>query len=96
LSVLGTSTDAQVSIKKLNQLVSLIKKKEIPSIFLETSVSPYSIKRIQQETGVNIGDELYGDSLGAPGTLASTYVGMLRLNSLSISNGLRGLEKSND
>lgn len=88
MSVLGVSTDAQISIKKIENLVKDIKTRSIPSVFLETSVSPYAIQRIQEESGAHIGGELYGDSLGGPDTTASTYVGMLKHNASTIMEGL--------
>jgi manganese/zinc/iron transport system substrate-binding protein len=88
LSVLGVSTDAQISIKKVENLVKEIKARKIPAVFLETSVSPYAIQRIQEESGAQIGGELYGDSLGAPGTVASTYVGMIKNNASVVVEGL--------
>lgn len=88
MSVLGVSTDAQVSIKKIENLIKQIKIRKIRAVFLETSVSPYAIQRIQQESGAVIGGELYGDSLGAPDSVASTYVGMLKHNAQIVSEGL--------
>ncbi|HVJ64470.1 MAG TPA: zinc ABC transporter substrate-binding protein [Bdellovibrionota bacterium] len=88
MSVLGVSTDAQISIKKIENLVKDIKKRSVPAVFLETSVSPYAIQRIQEESGAKIGGELYGDSLGGPDTVASTYVGMLKHNAQIVVEGL--------
>ena len=46
------------------------------------------MQRIAAEAKVKIGEPLYGDSVGVPGSGADSYVGMMRANAQSIVRGL--------
>jgi manganese/iron transport system substrate-binding protein len=60
-------------------------------IFAETTINPALIKTVAAEAGVKLAPEqLYSDSLGAPGSDADTYVKMLVANTRSIVESLGG------
>lgn len=80
MSVMGASTVAQISIAKIEAIAKSLKSRKIPAVYTEASISPYAIQKVQEESGARLGGELYGDALGAPDTVASTYVGMLKHN----------------
>ena len=56
---------------------------------METSVNPKLIREIAREADVEIGGELYSDSMGKAGTAGETYLGMMRENVLKIVQALR-------
>lgn len=89
LGVQGISTVTEAGLADMTALADLIRQREVPAIFVETSVSPRTIQRLRDETGVRIGGELFSDALGEPGRLeeaagerydVGTYAGMFRHN----------------
>jgi manganese/zinc/iron transport system substrate-binding protein len=75
-------------------MVSLIIERDIPAIFLESSVAPRSIESLirgveQRGSKVNLGGELYSDAMGARDTPEGTYTGMFRHNVNTITEALR-------
>jgi manganese/iron transport system substrate-binding protein len=94
LEVLGTpigvSTDEEASAQTVARLVDDVRRTGIPAVFIETTVNPNVIRRIAAETGARIGGELYSDSLGAEGSGAESYVGMIVHNTRVVVNALGG------
>lgn len=85
----GTSSAAEASAKDLAALVDLIKREGVRAIFAESSIDPKVAREIAKDTGVRIVDDLYGDSLGEPGSGADTIEGMLLANARKIAEALR-------
>lgn len=63
----GMSTNVEAGLADRANLVDLIKKQNIPAIFVESSVNPAAMHEIAKESGVVIGGELFSDALGSPG-----------------------------
>ena len=79
----GISTATEVAESSLRELADLIVKRKIPAGFVESSVSPRTIEKLQQMIGgrhFQLGGELFSDSLGPSGSATGTYAGMLRHN----------------
>lgn len=97
--VQGISTLTEAGLADVVSIVDLIKKNNIPAIFVETSVSPAVIERISRDAQVAIGGALFSDAMGEPGYIKdpelqegydpSTYEGMLKHNILTILRGLK-------
>ncbi|MDQ3140853.1 MAG: zinc ABC transporter substrate-binding protein [Bacteroidota bacterium] len=87
-SLLGTSTDADVQSADLIRINQLIKTRNIPAIFIESTVNPKLIQQLQIENRIEIGGSLYADSLGDELSPASTYIKMLKHNADIISSAL--------
>ena len=85
----STSTQAEPSAKDIAALVDLIRKENVKAIFAESSVDPKVAEQIAKDTGVRIVDDLYGDSLGEPGSGAETVHGMLLANARKIAEALK-------
>ena len=66
------------------ETIDSIKEFGVKAIFVETSVNQKLIRQIAKEAGVEIGGELYSDSMGRSGTAGETYIGMMRENVLKI------------
>ena len=79
----GVTADSQ------RKTIESIRQHGVKAIFVETSVNKKLIRSIAEEAGVDIGGELYSDSMGAPGTAGETYIGMMRENILTIVNALK-------
>ncbi len=85
----GASTGVEPSAAEIAALVETIRRENVRAIFTESSVDPKVARRVAEETNVKIVEDLYGDSLGAPGTGADTIDGMLLSNARKIAEALR-------
>lgn len=83
------STQAEPSAKDIATLQDLIKRENVKAIFAESSLDPKIASQVAKDTGVKIVDDLYGDSLGEPGSGAETVDGMLLANARKIAEALR-------
>jgi manganese/zinc/iron transport system substrate-binding protein len=95
LGLQGVSTEAEASAADVQDLADFIVKRQVPAIFVETSVPPRTIEAVQaavqaQGFEVKIGGTLYSDALGDPETPAGTYTGMLRHNTDTLVQALAG------
>ncbi len=89
----GLSTATEFGVQDVSRMVHLITEREIPAIFVETSVSTRSIESViagVRERGYEVrnGGSLYSDSMGARGTPEGTYTGMFRYNVETIVQAL--------
>lgn len=91
-SIWGISTETEPSAREVANIVGAIRKAGVPAVFIETTINPKLMQRIAAEAGVGIGAPLYGDSVGAPGSGADSYLGMMRANAQAIARGLSGPE----
>ena len=87
-AVVGVSTEEEPSARRVQQLIDLVRDTGVPTIFVEATVNPSVIERIADDAGVEVGDPLYGDSVGEPGSGAEDYVGMMRANVAALVEGL--------
>jgi manganese/zinc/iron transport system substrate-binding protein len=94
----GISTETDAGLANIQEAVRFILQRKIPAIFVESSVNPATIKRVQsdcQTAGhqVKIPGELYSDAMGAPGEhpgyAVETYEGMLKYNTDTLANALK-------
>jgi len=94
----GISTETEAGIQAVNAAVDYILKRKIAAVFVESSVSPKTIERVQADVRargfqVKIGGELYSDAMGQPGEHPGyevhTYEGMIRYNVDTIVKALK-------
>ena len=85
----GTSTGVEPSAAAIATLIETIRREGVRAIFAESSVDPKVARRVAEETNVKVVDDLYGDSLGAPGSGADTIDGMLLSNARKIADALK-------
>lgn len=95
IGIQGISTESEAGLKKIEDTVSLIVERQIPAVFVESSVGDHNIKAIVEGAkarghDVKIGGTLYSDAMGASGTAEGTYVGMMLHNIKTIAEGLGG------
>lgn len=94
LGLQGISTVAEYGVNDVRELVDLIVARQIPAIFVESSVPERSINAVREGClarghKVVIGGTLYSDAMGGAGSGADTYVGMVRSNVTTIVEALR-------
>lgn len=91
----GISTEAQAGTADVQALANFIVEKQIPAVFVESSVPQRNVEAVQaavQAKGfeVNIGGSLFSDAMGSEGTPEGTYIGMVRHNIDTIVTALAG------
>jgi manganese/zinc/iron transport system substrate-binding protein len=91
----GISTEAQAGTADVQALADFIVEKQIPAIFVESSVPQRNVEAVQaavqaQGFEVKIGGSLFSDALGSEGTPEGTYIGMVRHNIDTIVTALAG------
>jgi ABC-type Zn uptake system ZnuABC Zn-binding protein ZnuA len=84
------STVAQPSAKDVVDLIGKIRAEHVRAIFTESSLNPALEQQIASEAGVKVYANLYGDTLGPPGSPGATYIGMERWNMRAMVAGFLG------
>ncbi len=82
------NAESQITPKRMARTISLVKKKNIPSVFCESTVSNESQMVVVNETGAKFGGNLFVDSLSSANGPANSYLGMLKHNLKIIKKGL--------
>lgn len=90
----GISTLSEIGLRDVTNLVDFIIARDIPAVFVETSVSDKSLKAVQegvrkQGKELAIGGNLYSDAMGQKNTPEGTYVGMVKHNVNTIVKALQ-------
>jgi len=86
--IIGVSTEADVQTADMIRVAKTIQEKQVPALFVESTINPKILQQIAKDNDVKIGGELYADSLGKLGSEGDTYIGMLLHNAKTISKGL--------
>ena len=91
----GISTESEAGVKDLEDLIDFIVERNIPSVFVETSVADKNVRALVEGAkarglDVEIGGELFSDAMGEPGSYEGTYLGMIDHNVTTITNALGG------
>ena len=82
------NAESQITPKRMARTISLVKNKNIPSVFCESTVSNESQMVVASETGANFQGDLFVDSLSQDDESANTYLKMLQHNLTLIKKGL--------
>lgn len=84
-SIQGVSTDSEAGTRDISELADFIVKRDIKAVFVESSVPKRTIESLQEavkERGkaLEIGGELYSDSLGDEKNNTETYIKTVKKN----------------
>ena len=95
VGIQGISTESEAGVRDIERLVDLLVEREISAVFVESTVSDRNIRALlagAESRGhrVRIGGSLYSDAMGASGTYAGTYAGMIDHNVTLITRELGG------
>jgi len=85
----GNEMGAGTTPQRRKLVVDSIRSYRVKAVFVETSVNPKLIRQIAKEANVQVGGQLYSDSMGSAGTAGETYIGMMRENVLTIIQALK-------
>lgn len=90
IAIQGLSTEDEAGVGDIQGVVNEVVEREIPVMFVESSVPPNTIEAVQeaaaaQDWDVEIGVRvLYSDAMGSEGDYGETYIGMLATNVITI------------
>jgi manganese/zinc/iron transport system substrate-binding protein len=96
----GISTDVEVAIGRMDEVVRFLVERKIKAVFVESAVAPRIVENLIPECrrkghDVRVGRSdndlyvLYADALGPPESGADTYLGMIRANVDTIVSALK-------
>jgi manganese/zinc/iron transport system substrate-binding protein len=94
-SLMGVTTESETGLWRLRRVVELVVERRLPAIFYEAGIPKAPILAVLRgcqalgHTPRLLGP-LYCDCLGAPGTPADNYIGMLTSNVRLVAQGLGG------
>ena len=90
-TLIGISTEEQPSAQTVTRLVEEIRRTQVPAIFAETTINPQLIRTVAEEAQVQLApQELYSDSIGAPGSPGDSYINMMISNTRAVVEALGG------
>ena len=97
----GISTATEAGTGDVQDLAEFVAEREIPAMFVESSVSARSIEAVREAVrargfDVEIGGNLYSDALGGAGSGADYYEGMIRHNVNTIVGALAPAEQAGE
>jgi manganese/zinc/iron transport system substrate-binding protein len=92
----GISTAAEFGLNDMVRVAELIVQRRLPAVFTESTTPARLMENVVQMARlrgapVRIAGELYADALGAAGSGAETYEGMVRRNVELLVRGLAGV-----
>ncbi len=92
-AIQGKSTASEATTADIERVADAVAAGDLRAVFIESSVPQQTIDAVlaaaaQQGREVEIGGELYGDSLGNPGSPDGRYAGAVRHNADAIASGL--------
>lgn len=87
--VAGLSSAAEPDARAVATIIDLIRREQVPAVFFELTTNPKLLRQIGTDAGVRLAEPLFTDSLGAPGSGAETYLGLIRTNTTRIVSALR-------
>ena len=93
--VQGISTASEAGLSRIPELIHMIGERKVPAVFKESSVAGRMIDAIIEGAAargihLQVGPELYSDALGATGSGADTYEGMMAHNFQAVAVSLGG------
>jgi manganese/zinc/iron transport system substrate-binding protein len=91
----GISTESEAGLRDIVELIDFIVKRDIPAIFVETSVADKNVRALIEGARSRghqlvMGGELFSDAMGPRGHWTGTYIGMIDHNVSTIASALGG------
>lgn len=81
------NADQQGTPKQVKDLITVIRKNNIPVVFSESTISDKPAKQVAKETGAVYGGVLYVDSLSDAKGRVPTYLDLLDVTTSTVANG---------
>ena len=80
--------DSQVTAQRLAGVIHLVKERQLPAVFCESTVSSAAQEEVAAATGARLAGVFYVDSLSGPEGPAPTLLELQRHNMRTLTNGL--------
>jgi ABC-type Zn uptake system ZnuABC Zn-binding protein ZnuA len=87
------TTQAQASAGETADLIELIERERVKAIFPEAGISQKLEQAIAEQTGAEVGGELWADALGPEGSSGATYLEAVASNTETLVDGFTGGEQ---
>ncbi|MGH6793282.1 MAG: metal ABC transporter substrate-binding protein [Methyloceanibacter sp.] len=81
------NADEQGTPQQVRKVIDLMREKQIPVLFSESTISDRAAKQVAKETGARYGGVLYVDSLSAENGPVPTYLDLLKVTVETIAKG---------
>jgi manganese/iron transport system substrate-binding protein len=81
------NADEQGTPQQVRKVIDLVREKDIPVVFSESTISDRAAKQVAKETGARYGGVLYVDSLSAADGPVPTYLDLLKVTVETIVKG---------
>jgi manganese transport system substrate-binding protein len=82
--------ESQVTPQRLARLIDLVRRRRVPAVFCESTVSDEAQREVAREAGSRFGGVFYVDSLSLPDGPAPSLLALQRHNLRTLVQGLRG------
>jgi manganese transport system substrate-binding protein len=82
--------ESQVTPQRLARLIDLVRRRRVPAVFCESTVSDEAQREVASEAGSRFGGVFYVDSLSLPDGPAPSLLALQRHNLRTLVQGLRG------
>ncbi len=82
--------ESQVTPQRLARLIDLVRRRRVPAVFCESTVSDEAQREVAREAGSRFGGVFYVDSLSLPNGPAPSLLGLQRHNLRTLVQGLGG------
>ena len=79
-AIMGISTEAEAQTSDIIRVTETIRKTGVTAIFIESTINPKLLQQIARDNNVEIGGELFADSIGDEDSDGHGYLEMLRHN----------------
>lgn len=84
------NSDTQGTPQQIKGAIDLVRERDVPAVFCETTVNDGAMQQVVRETGANYGGSLYVDSLSEADGPVPTYLELLDYDVELIIDGLSG------
>ena len=85
----GITTGQEPDPARFSALITLLRSRGVPAVFIETTASPKVVERLGIDAGAHLGGILLTDSLDVAGTIGDSYLGMFAHNARTIVSALK-------
>jgi manganese transport system substrate-binding protein len=85
----AVNAEQQATPKQIEKTIALVKEKQIPTVFCESTVNEKAQLQVAKASGATFGGVFYVDSLSPPDGPASTYLKLLEYNVNTLIKGLQ-------
>jgi manganese transport system substrate-binding protein len=90
LYIWSVNAEQQATPKQIERVINVVREKQIPAVFCESTISNEAQLQVAKETGAKFSGVFYVDSLSPPEGNAPTYLKLLEYNVNTLIKGLQG------